>query len=191
MNHDFRHQAAGARIPVITLFLLATLSMPSFLAAQEHQEHTRAGHTSPYAERAEGGIAALTPEEIEGLLTGQGMGMALPAELNGYPGPRHVLEMAEELGITTEQRAAVETVYSQMHATAVAHGERIVTLEGELDEGFSTGEITESDLEELVSAIAEERANLRASHLRAHLRLVPILTPDQIRKYSRLRGYGS
>lgn len=191
MTQEFRHRRPGTGIRVLELLLFATMAGPSILAAQEHQEHARSGHTSPYADRAESGIAALTPEEIEGLLSGEGMGMALPAELNGYPGPRHVLEMSEELGVTAEQRAAVEAVYSQMHAAAVAHGERIVTLERELDEGFSTGTITEAQLEKTLRAIAEERASLRASHLVAHLRLIPILTSAQVREYSRLRGYGS
>jgi Spy/CpxP family protein refolding chaperone len=175
---------------MLTLFLVAAATTPGILGAQEHHEHARSGHASPYADRPESGIAALNPEEIEGLLRGEGMGMALPAELNGYPGPRHVLDMAEALELTAEQRAAVEVVFSEMHAAAVTGGEKIVALERELDEGFSAGTITEERMEQLLLAIAEERATLRSTHLRAHLRLVPILTRAQVQEYSRLRGYG-
>jgi Spy/CpxP family protein refolding chaperone len=194
MIRHLRHPGFGARTSMVALCLIAAVTAPETLGAQqhqEHQEHARSGHTSDYADRPDSGIAALTPEEIEGLLAGEGMGMALPAELNGYPGPRHVLDMAEDLDLTEEQRGAVEAVFSEMHAAALASGETIVALERELDEEFSTGAITEGRLEELLWAIAEERTALRANHLRAHLRLVPILSPAQIQEYSRLRGYGS
>ena len=34
-----------------------------------------------------------------------GMGLALAAELNGYPGPAHVIELAKSLGLSEPQRA--------------------------------------------------------------------------------------
>jgi hypothetical protein len=49
---------------------------------------------SPYAGQQTRAIKALSPEDLAGLLNGEGMGMAKAAELNGYPGPVHVLELA-------------------------------------------------------------------------------------------------
>jgi hypothetical protein len=45
-------------------------------------------------------IKALSAEQIADLKAGQGLSLALAAELNGYPGPRHVLELGKQLGET-------------------------------------------------------------------------------------------
>lgn len=39
------------------------------------------------------------------LRSGKGMALALPAELNGYPGPSHSLERADQLKLSPEQIA--------------------------------------------------------------------------------------
>ena len=39
-------------------------------------------------------IKSLSQDDQSALLAGRGMGLARPAELNGYPGPAHVLELA-------------------------------------------------------------------------------------------------
>ena len=49
-------------------------------------------------------MKSLSDQQLSDLRAGRGMGMALPAELNGYPGPVHVLELADALGLTPEQR---------------------------------------------------------------------------------------
>lgn len=48
------------------------------------------------------------------------MGLALPAELNGYPGPLHTLEHADELGLTFEQRARTKALFDAMRVEAIA-----------------------------------------------------------------------
>lgn len=53
---------------------------------------------APYAGIARRSVKALSDREISDLRTGRGMGLALAAELNGYPGPAHVLELAERVG---------------------------------------------------------------------------------------------
>ena len=77
------------------LRLLLLIIVPALADAQDH--------TSPYAGQQARDIKALSPDEIQGYLTGQGMGLAKAAELNGYPGPLHVLELAAELKLTEEQ----------------------------------------------------------------------------------------
>src|SRR5438876_506210 len=62
------------------------------------------GAARPYAGQQSREIKALSPEEIGQYLSGAGMGYAKPAELNGYPGPMHVLENADGLALTPEQR---------------------------------------------------------------------------------------
>jgi hypothetical protein len=59
--------------------------------------------TSPYAGHQTRTIKALSPEDVAALLNAEGMGMAKAVELNGYPGPVHVLTLAKELKLTTAQ----------------------------------------------------------------------------------------
>jgi len=42
------------------------------------------------------------------------MGLAKAAELNHYPGPRHVLDLASELKLSEEQRLRIEQIYNTM-----------------------------------------------------------------------------
>jgi hypothetical protein len=156
-------------------------------AAQEHMHD----HASPYADFTDREIKALSGAEIEGLLNGDGLGMALPAELNGYPGPKHVLELGDMLDLSPDQVREVTTIFEEMSTEAKSIGEQIVELERELDRSFADGTITEERLDERVAAIAETRGMLRAVHLRAHLRVRAMLTESQRQHYERARGYGS
>jgi hypothetical protein len=45
-------------------------------------------------------VKGLSAQQIADLRAGKGMGLALSAELNGYPEPMHVLEHAEALKLT-------------------------------------------------------------------------------------------
>lgn len=167
--------------------LALTLTATAPAVAQEPQhDHD---HGSPYASFTDREIKALSNEEIEGLLNGDGLGMALPAELNGYPGPKHVLELAPMLELSAEQESRIRAVYDEMKAEAEELGEAIVDLERELDQAFAGGTITESRLDELLAEIAAYRGRLRAAHLRAHLRVLPILSETQRKHYDRARGY--
>jgi hypothetical protein len=58
---------------------------------------------SPYAGEEQRVIKSLSPEEIESLKAGAGMGFAKLAELNGFPGPKHVLELAGRLELSPTQ----------------------------------------------------------------------------------------
>jgi Spy/CpxP family protein refolding chaperone len=136
-------------------------------------------------------LQALSPDAIQGLLEGRGMGLAKAAELNSYPGPKHVLEMADSLKLTPEQRAAVQKSHDEMKATAVALGKEIVDLERQLNHAFASTTIDARRLAELTSSIAERQGKLRYAHLAAHLTTRGELTPEQIKAYDLARGYGS
>lgn len=145
--------------------------------------------TSPYAQEASRQIKSLSAGEIEGYLAGGGMGLAKAAELNGYPGPKHVLELAHRLQLSSEQRERSEVVFERMRAQAQSFGAQLVQKERDLDHAFSAGEITQEQLEALTSEIASLAGKLRATHLRAHLDQRAILTEHQVRRYAQLRGY--
>jgi Spy/CpxP family protein refolding chaperone len=144
---------------------------------------------SPYAGQEHREIKALSVEEIQGYLSGSGMGFAQVAELNHYPGPRHVLDLAEPLQLSEEQRRHTQTLFEDMRTEAVRLGQQLVDKERHLDRLFAAGTISEAKLEELVADITTIRGQLRTVHLRAHLAQKHILTPEQLHRYDALRGY--
>lgn len=159
--------------------LLAVAPAPS---AQEH--------TSPYRGEELREIKALSPQEIDALLAGEGMGFAKAAELNGYPGPAHVLAIADELGLDQAQLEATQDIERRMRSAAVAAGRELVAAERELDRLFATRKVTRESLKAALERIAGLQAELRSIHLDAHLEQAKLLTPAQIRRYTELRGYG-
>ena len=170
--------------PTISLLLSSLL----FTAAAFAQQGERRGG---YAGEERRGIKSLSPAEVEGLLQGHGMGLAKAAELNHHPGPRHVLELAEQLKLSPDQRAATKIAFNRMRREAVRLGALIVAKESELDDGFARGEMEEGRLRKLTGEIAALQGRLRAAHLSAHLDMRRILTPGQIKQYDALRGYGA
>jgi hypothetical protein len=151
----------------------------------------RAQHDQHHAAGAKpGAIAALTAEQVQQLLDGEGMGLARAAELNGYPGPKHVFELETELQITADQRKRVEAIRQQMLMRAKSLGQQIVHAETELDAAFKAGTLSEADLESRVQAIAKLQGEVRLAHLRAHLQTRPVLTAAQVKTYYEHRGDG-
>jgi Spy/CpxP family protein refolding chaperone len=127
--------------------------------------------------------SALTAEAVRQLLDGEGMGLARPAEMNNYPGPKHLLDRAQELALTTEQQKEISAVRQQVLDRAKPLGRAIVDAERELDAAFKSRTLSEPDLKKQLDAIARLQAELRMVHLRAHLITKPILTPEQVRRY--------
>jgi Spy/CpxP family protein refolding chaperone len=148
-----------------------------------------AGH-SHYAGWESREVKALSPADIESLRAGHGMSLALAAELNGYPGPLHVLELGDRLALTQSQRTATLELYQRMKSAAIAAGEEFVSAERDLDRLFASKAASPQQLTEALARVAQAQAKLRGSHLQAHLEQVRILTPEQVAKYNNLRSYG-
>lgn len=147
---------------------------------------------SPYAgQEQRRRIKALSEHQVEGYLDGRGMGYAKAAELNAFPGPRHVLDLAGELDLTPEQARRTRALFSAMKTRAAALGAQLVDKEKELDRRFATGAIDSASLAELVSDIGALEAKIRQVHLQAHLKQKALLEERQIRAYAELRGYAS
>lgn len=144
---------------------------------------------SPYSGLEARPIKALSDQQIADLRAGRGMGLALPAELNGYPGPIHVLELGDQLGLTGEQRTRVQDLHAAMKAETVPLGERLIAQETDLDRQFATKSVTPASLQATTAAIGATQGALRLAHLRYHLSTLEILTPGQVRRYGELRGY--
>lgn len=134
-------------------------------------------------------IKALSGADVKAYLEGAGMGLAKAAELNQYPGPRHVLDNAEALGLNDAQRTATEASFKRMRAEAIALGQRIVEAERRLEALFAQRRADPASVSDLTGEVAELQGQLRAAHLRAHVEVRVLLTPEQIARYVELRGY--
>jgi Spy/CpxP family protein refolding chaperone len=144
---------------------------------------------SPYADQKDANIKALTEDEQSALLDGQGMGFAKAAELNGYPGPRHVLDLAAPLELSHTQRVATEALFERMRADARRTGTDLVEAERTLDALYATRSATPERVGRQLANIESLRARLRGIHLNAHLEQASLLTKQQVALYARLRGY--
>ena len=157
---------------------IAVLVMTALAMAQHHH--------SPYAGQK---IKALSAEDMQALLSGQGMGLARAAELNHYPGPRHVVDLATHLQLSETQRAATRQIYDRVHREAVRLGALVVDKERELDRLFATAAIDLQTLQQVTTWIAQLQGELRLAHLQAHVEMQRLLSPEQINTYDALRGY--
>jgi Spy/CpxP family protein refolding chaperone len=182
--------------PIVTAGLLAAVLVVAnagHVAAQDADATAAPADPAvadqPYAGLEERTIRALSPERIDDLLAGRGAGYALAAELNHYPGPTHVLELADALELTPAQRTATEDILAPMQAAAQAMGRTLVDTEARLDEAFRSGTIGREELTDLTAESARLEGELRAVHLAAHLAVREVLTAEQVRRYDELRGY--
>ncbi len=160
-----------------SVFLCATLALPA------------SAETAPYAGQDTRPVSSFSDADINALRAGDGWGLAKPAELNGWPGPRHILDLAEELELSTEQKAAVQAIFDAMNTRARALGAELIEAERALDSAFETGEIDALRLSRLLDDAEALRAALREAHLAAHIEATPVLTRHQRVSYARLRGY--
>jgi Spy/CpxP family protein refolding chaperone len=133
----------------------------------------------------------LSQQDIDDYLNGRGLGYAKAAELNHYPGPRHVLDLANKLALTPEQLRQTRAIFETMHAQAVALGRQLVDKEQALDRQFANGSVDAVSLQALVSDIGVLQATIRYTHLAAHLEQKAVLTTHQVQLYDQLRGYGA
>ena len=144
---------------------------------------------APYAGMQSRPVKALSEKDVADLRAGRGMGLALPAELNGYPGPSHVLEHADALGLTADQHARTAALFNEMKAETIPAGERLIEQEGKLDRLFAERRITLASLKTATADIGVTQARLRETHLKYHLAMMTVLTREQVEKYQALRGY--
>ena len=177
------HNPTRASRPILTL-LAAALLLSACGPAPAARDPAQ-----PYAGLEARPIKALAPDRVADLLAGRGASYALAAELNSYPGPRHVLDLAPQLALTPEQRRTTEEAYAAMLAEAAPLGRQLVDREAALDRAFADRSVTPETLTALTAEIAALDGALRAVHLRAHLTMRATLTPTQVERYDTLRGY--
>ncbi len=148
------------------------------------------GAQSPYAGQQTREVKSLDAATVDALQKGEGHGMALVGELNHYPGPRHVLALADHLNLSAAQKVTTESICAKMHSAAVRLGQQIIEKERELSLTFQDNSISEARLRDLTAQIAAINGELRSVHLSAHLAMRRVLSPEQIEVYDSMRGYG-
>ncbi|PUB10696.1 Spy/CpxP family protein refolding chaperone [Yoonia sediminilitoris] len=164
-------------------FLIASVAFSSIAAADETHQ--------PYQGFETREITSLSEQDIEALREGSGWGLALPAELNGYPGPAHVLELADELDLSDGQQQRISMIFKEMRVDAIAKGEALIEAERSLDEGFRSTSLDANQLRHLIDEAEAARADLRYVHLSRHLMTTELLSAEKVAAYAVLRGYAS
>ena len=170
----------------ILLLIVTVVLLPFSSNSASHDSHI-----SEYAGQENREIKSLSEDDIEELRNGGGWGLAKAAELNGVPGPAHLLEMKEEIGLSPGQIDKIEALFTQMRDQAVVLGNELIDRERELNNHFAQDTINEELLRDLLERIAQVRAQLRFVHLSTHLKTPDIVTAEQIALYNELRGYSS
>ena len=145
----------------------------------------------PYAGQQGRELKSLSKQEVDQYRSGAGMGYAKPAELNHFPGPMHVLELADKLGLSAEQRASTQRLMDEHKAEARAIGARLIEAERTLEALFAAGEVAPGALAKAVHAAAALQGEYRLAHLETHRRMRALLSAEQVRRYDELRGYGA
>jgi hypothetical protein len=148
-----------------------------------------ASPASAYLGQENRDIKALSPEEVQAYLSGKGMGLARAAELNGFAGPSHVLELGEQLALTPEQRARTQALFASMESKAALLGQALVEAERKLDRAFAAQAVTAQTLASSLDEIGALQGKIRGVHLEAHLEQVKVLSAQQNIRYAQLRGY--
>lgn len=199
--------AAIVTITMITLQLPQTIAIASSLSSspydhhQQKQQHDENNNNvvvidddgkSPYADDKYMIITSMTDKDLQSLQNGTGeafSGLAKLAELNGYPGPRHVLDMASELKLDAEQKEKVDVIYQNMRSKAKEIGAKIIAIEKQMDDSFANKTMSANELEHMLDKSASYYSQLRYVHLSAHIETANVLKEDQINMYNNLRGY--
>ena len=163
---------------IVILLILAALVAPAMAQSK-----------SPYAGQEQRSIKALSDEDIRDLTEARGLGLAKAAELNSYPGPAHVLELADQIELSPTQRTASKALVTALRDKARPLGARIIEAEWNLDRAFVEGRIDSERLRSQVVAIGTLMGELRTLHLDAHIAQRALLAPEQIARYDALRGY--
>ena len=166
---------------------VATAFVFAALCGAAYSQHS--SPASPYAGFQNRAVKALSDAETADLRAGRGMGLALAAEMNGLPGPAHVIELSDKIGLSEAQLLKVRELFASMKAETVPIGLRLIAQETGLDQQFVGKTIGLENLAEATKSIGETQAALRLGHLKYHLAMADILSPAQTERYKELRGY--
>ncbi len=144
---------------------------------------------STYSDQEHRKLKAFSDNETNGYLNGKGMGFAKPAELNSYPGPRHVLDLSKKLNLSISQINETEALFNNMQKKAKEFGKILIDKEIEIENLFLNNIATPEVLDTLLIEAANIKAKIRFAHLVAHIQQKSLLSNHQIQEYNKIRGY--
>jgi hypothetical protein len=173
---------------VLFSFVVVGTSFPA--TATDPEEAARAAAHAAEAAREGTGIPALSEAQAASYLDGEAMWQASVAELNHYPSPRRVLELAEALELAEEQRRATAKLREETRREAIRLGEELVALEQRLNRIFAWNQATADNIAKIVLDIGTLQAQLRLTHLVASIRQKSLLMEEQVKRYDELQGRG-
>ena len=124
-----------------TWLLTLAISIPLSISAQHNH-----GVQTPYAGMQNRAIKSLSDNDIKELRRGGGWGLALAAELNGMPGPAHMLELKEQIALNQDQVKKTQALLDDMHKAAIPTGERLIAAELALENAFAKGAVEEAEV---------------------------------------------
>jgi hypothetical protein len=148
------------------------------------------GAQTPYAGMQNRAIKSLSDNDINELRRGGGWGLALAAELNGMPGPAHLLELKDQIPLAPDQVAKTQVLLDEMRRAAIPTGERLIAAEKALEAAFAAGKVDESSLRPLAHRhrVGKVGTALHPSFTALQDRPVPKARADQALQHpSRLR----
>lgn len=165
---------------VVGIVAVVTLGMLGVAAWAQHGGH--AGHAAPGHD-----AVACEAEFREVIAEGRGFGLAFAADKNGYPGPLHVLELKDRLGLSAEQETKAHALMSAMFAEARPRGAALLEAEARLERLFAARAADDAAVRAAVADVERARSVVRLVHLRAHLATRDLLTEAQRRAYHEAR----
>ncbi|HEY3065330.1 MAG TPA: periplasmic heavy metal sensor [Methylomirabilota bacterium] len=161
----------------VIVIVAAVLATGATVRAQ-HSGPRHAGHDT----------AQMCEREFQTVVgEGLGFGMAFAADKNGYPGPRHVLELKHRLRLTPAQEARTQALLDEMFAQSRPRSARLLEAERRLGQLFAASGADEAAVARTVAEVERARADVRLVHLLFHLRTRDVLTAAQREEYRRAR----
>ena len=172
---------------IVLILLGAIIFFVSF--SVNSAEHPK--YKSNYLGQEKRPIKSLSEDDMQQLKQGKGWGLAKAAELNGFPGPVHILQMKNKISLSKKQETKIQAMFEDMKSKAIPLGNQLIELEKKLNDSFANKTITKELLQQQLDSISDVLKRLRYVHLETHLLTPNILTPAQIEQYNQLRGYNS
>ena len=170
------------------IFLFFLLFAINHLSAQSKSTKKTALGDSTKIIFPDSPVKSLSAGEYAAYQSGDKMDMVKVAEMNNYPAPGQVMALEKELRLSVIQRVNLKAAIEALDFKAKEMGRFIVQHEKKLNDLFSSGKIDEGSLIYYCNQIGLYQGELRNAHLQAHLKTIRILTPDQLKKYSKIKG---
>jgi Spy/CpxP family protein refolding chaperone len=171
----------STRVWTVAIAVAALLSAGSSVSWGQHGHGHEGGHQAAEA-------CAVEFDKV--VAEGRGFGLAFAADQNGYPGPIHVLELKDRLGLTADQESKAQALVHAMFAESKPKSARLLEAEAKLRRLFADRAANATAVQVAAAEVERARSEVRLVHLLAHLKTRELLTENQRRIYHEARWSG-